>query len=396
MATRSCNIEIDRESGPALSEQIVKAFQGEILCGGIPFGERVPSIRRMSEILKVSVKTVKTAYAHLALEGWLHNVPRIGFMAKTPDVPLLKGGVLVVLVDAGYYNITVAVQIQRKFEEQGLCVSYVVLTRDEAGNYDYHSLDIALARSPDIVFSFSSCDDVIDRIVYAERRYVFIVHGNEACRNDRLCLGTVRISDKLAAEGLVRAFENLGESAEVWCVSFASDHDAIVRALKHNFGAVVNIKVRCDWAQGRNEAIRHAAYVEFLRRMNEVRTGRTAMPSAIVFLDDYLAQGAFLAFSAIGKCVPQTVRVVVWVNSGNSIVFDDMFERLVMDPRSHGLAVADFLFDSLSGKGRRKSLTLGPVYATKNGNRATEIVRLSGPRKVAKGCDLAKSGVMAV
>jgi len=374
MPMDSSSVVIDRKSGIPLSEQIAKAFRGEILCGGMSLGEKIPSIRRMSEILKVSVKTVRTAYAHLALEGWLHNVPRIGFMVKTPDVPPLKGGVLVVLVDAGYYNITVAAQIQKKFEGEGLCVSYVVLTRDEAGNYDHHSLDIALARSPDIVFSFSSCDDVIDRIVYAERKYVYVVHGNEPCRNDRLCLGTVRISDKAASEGLVRAFGSLGGSADIWCVSFASDHDAIVRALKRNFGAVVNIKVQCDWVLGRNEAIRYAAYVEFLQRLKEVRAGRASMPSAIVFLDDYLAQGAFLAFFATGNGVPRGVRLVVWVNNGNSIVFDGMYERLAMDPKSHGLAVAGFLLERLSGKGRGKTLTLGPRYVAKDGNmkRGTE------------------------
>lgn len=47
--------------------------------GGIHKGERLPSIRRLTEDLQISRTTVEAAYQQLCVEGYLRNIPKKGY-----------------------------------------------------------------------------------------------------------------------------------------------------------------------------------------------------------------------------------------------------------------------------------------------------------------------------
>jgi GntR family transcriptional regulator / MocR family aminotransferase len=62
-------------TGP-LYQQIYRGFRNEILSRALAPGERVPSTRALSNLLKVSRNTAVSAYEQLLAEGYLET--RIG------------------------------------------------------------------------------------------------------------------------------------------------------------------------------------------------------------------------------------------------------------------------------------------------------------------------------
>ncbi len=62
---------IDKSKKTPLYEQLYLSLRGEIVTGKRRAGEKIPSKRRMAEMLDVSVTTVQNAYAQLISEGYL-------------------------------------------------------------------------------------------------------------------------------------------------------------------------------------------------------------------------------------------------------------------------------------------------------------------------------------
>ena len=73
---------LDPAGSAPLYRQLYDALSGQILSGQLAAGERLPSKRRLSQELRVSVNTVDTAYQMLAAEGYLLARPRSGFTVR--------------------------------------------------------------------------------------------------------------------------------------------------------------------------------------------------------------------------------------------------------------------------------------------------------------------------
>ncbi len=72
-------IQLDVQSSVPLYEQIYKHIKNEILSGGLPFKERLPSTRNLAKYLQVSRTTVDMAYEQLVAEGYIESVPYRGY-----------------------------------------------------------------------------------------------------------------------------------------------------------------------------------------------------------------------------------------------------------------------------------------------------------------------------
>ena len=75
------SVEIDHNSDKSLYVQLYEYLKGEIEKGRIETGERLPSLRTMSETAGMSVTTVKAAYEQLMVEGYLTSKPQSGYYA---------------------------------------------------------------------------------------------------------------------------------------------------------------------------------------------------------------------------------------------------------------------------------------------------------------------------
>ena len=75
-------LDIDKSSSTLLYEQlynkIISAINSDKLCKG----DKLPSIRRLSEDLNISRTTVETAYEQLCAEGYINNQPKRGFFVE--------------------------------------------------------------------------------------------------------------------------------------------------------------------------------------------------------------------------------------------------------------------------------------------------------------------------
>lgn len=63
-------------------EQLYEHIKEDILSGEIASGEKLPSKRKLSVHLKISVMTVETAYEQLISEGYIYSLPKSGYYAN--------------------------------------------------------------------------------------------------------------------------------------------------------------------------------------------------------------------------------------------------------------------------------------------------------------------------
>ncbi len=69
-----------------LYERISRRLLDQIRQGSYRVGERLPSVRRMSQLFGVSVNTVMQCYRHLEAEGYLEVRPQSGVFVRSDDV----------------------------------------------------------------------------------------------------------------------------------------------------------------------------------------------------------------------------------------------------------------------------------------------------------------------
>ncbi len=75
-------LDIDKNSDILLYEQIYINIKTAINYGKLCRGDKLPSIRRLSEDLDVSRTTVEKAYDQLCAEGYINNLPKRGFFVE--------------------------------------------------------------------------------------------------------------------------------------------------------------------------------------------------------------------------------------------------------------------------------------------------------------------------
>lgn len=75
-------IEIDKAGKVGLRDQIVAEISRLIFKGVLPAQSRLPSYRKFSQVLDVSINTVIAAYGILEDQGLIHSKPRSGFFVS--------------------------------------------------------------------------------------------------------------------------------------------------------------------------------------------------------------------------------------------------------------------------------------------------------------------------
>ncbi|MDO4718709.1 MAG: GntR family transcriptional regulator [Propionibacteriaceae bacterium] len=94
------SIVLSNTSGVPIYEQIKQQLRAGILRGDLAEGQALPSIRGLARDLQVSVITTTRAYADLAAEGFVTNVPGKGSYVLPRDSRLVREQVLREIEDA--------------------------------------------------------------------------------------------------------------------------------------------------------------------------------------------------------------------------------------------------------------------------------------------------------
>lgn len=72
----------DRKGKVPIYEQLYSYIKASILSDELPSNAKMPSKRKLSGHLKISVQTIETAYAQLIAEGYLYSVPKSGYFVE--------------------------------------------------------------------------------------------------------------------------------------------------------------------------------------------------------------------------------------------------------------------------------------------------------------------------
>jgi len=78
---------IQIEDGLPVSDQIVQAVRKAMLTGQLAVGDEFPSVRTLSQELRISPTTAHKVVAVLKDAGYLASRPGIGMVVTTPDLP---------------------------------------------------------------------------------------------------------------------------------------------------------------------------------------------------------------------------------------------------------------------------------------------------------------------
>ena len=105
-------LKLDENSKTPLYLQIYEQLKDAVMMGRLVEGDRLVSIRKLSSDLGVSHTTVEQAYMQLAVEGFVINVPRSGYVVAHVDVEYFK---LVQKSDSSQADVLSFVRDQRAF-----------------------------------------------------------------------------------------------------------------------------------------------------------------------------------------------------------------------------------------------------------------------------------------
>lgn len=75
------------EDGLPVSDQILQAVRKAMLTGQLAPGDEFPSVRTLSQELRISPTTAHKVVATLKDTGYLASRPGIGMVVTTPDLP---------------------------------------------------------------------------------------------------------------------------------------------------------------------------------------------------------------------------------------------------------------------------------------------------------------------
>ena len=82
---------LNRKDNTPLYIQLANYIKQEIVCGRIKPGERLPSKRKLSSYLGLSLNTIQTAYEQLNAEGYIESKPRKGIFVTAFENELSIG-----------------------------------------------------------------------------------------------------------------------------------------------------------------------------------------------------------------------------------------------------------------------------------------------------------------
>ena len=83
-------ILISNSSPDPIYEQVSKQIKSQIMSGELGEGDSLPSIRKLSKELQISVITIKRAYEELEKEGFIDTVGGKGCFVAMQNKELLK------------------------------------------------------------------------------------------------------------------------------------------------------------------------------------------------------------------------------------------------------------------------------------------------------------------
>ena len=85
-------LQFEHNSQTPLYIQLYRYLKDEITCGNMDAGEKLPSLRRLSKDLSISITTTELAYNQLLVEGYVTSKPQSGYYVASIAGHFAEGG----------------------------------------------------------------------------------------------------------------------------------------------------------------------------------------------------------------------------------------------------------------------------------------------------------------
>ena len=324
------------------AEALCAFVKDEISSGRLKAGEPIPTIQELAKATGLTFRVARGVVERLAREGYVRSRPRVGTVVLPREVTVLKGRVLFVLpdVDACSYHVTmIADALRRKLGAAGYAFTAVVFSQDERIGLSF--LKHELARTPDVAIAIYSTQPVRKCLAEAGVESVFI-YGEPPKKDEGRW---IRFSAEEAIAGFVGHCVRAGVKS-VTEVRFEGNETPDAQRPLAAEG------IRCSWLTvprmddlGRYEGIERSACNTF------INLPRSSFPDVFLFWDDFVAQGALLAFRERRLRIPKDVKIVSLSNRGLGPVYSESLTRFECDASEAGEKVSAYVL-ALLAKGR--------------------------------------------
>ena len=336
------NFRFTPDGTTSLADALCAFIKDEIAYGRLKAGEPIPTIKELAEASGLTFRVARGVVEQLAREGYVRSRPRVGTVVLPRDITALHGRVLFVLpdVDACSYHVTmIADSLRHRLGAAGYAFSTVVFSPDKGIGLTF--LKHELSRTPDVAIVIYGTQPVRKCLREAGMRSVFIYGDPPKTADGRW----IRFSAEDAIANFVRHCVRAGVK-RVTEVRFEGNETPDARP------ALAAKGIKCNWMTiprmdglGRYEGIERSAYNAFMN------LPRASFPDVFLFWDDFVSQGALMAFLGRGLVIPKDVKVVTLSNRGLGPVYSEPLTRFECDAGEAGEKIAAFAL-SLLAKGR--------------------------------------------
>ena len=367
---------IARRDGATLTSQIEDGLRQAIATGFYGDGDFLPGYVELAGRLGVSTGIARRAIARLIADGLCHPQRGVGLRVCSKS-PAKVGNVLVVTGgDAAayrYYMASLVEHIRRHLAKNHFAMTRAIVTR-RGGREDYASLDDALNRHVSLAIATDCSPGTEKRLRAADVPYILM---------------TTKMAPSMAAGLLVGDARKAAESVAAHCAdcgarrvllvglgipgSFHIDFSELLAALLER--AIESRFITPDAHipdVSTETTVREA--VETFSKLSA--TGRIEVdgfrPDLIVFLDDYVAQGALLAMSVADIRIPDDVQVVTMANKGLGPVWLKPLTRFEVDAAAEAEALATLALRCLHDRGRQHTATISTTFIVGETTRSME------------------------
>ena len=343
---------LDFASEGSLVGQLARNIRRAIAVGGLKPGQVLPSIVKMAELCKTSVRIPREAVKLLEDEGLLKGRPRSGIVVVGKRRFVWRGSVL--FVDYGqqphYYRGVLYKTIAIELAKKGWRVDYANVVHGKTGKADLTQLKMALRGSYRFVFGDYLEEDVLLEIRRAGVPY-FITTGHVAGRYDDAA-GVFVVSESEAYNALAASCSAQGVRR---VLRVALDSAAQVFEIPFHEHGIETEKILIRPDQTVDRFLHSAA--ETSRKLRErLSDASKPKPDLVYFADDSLTIAGLWVIHDAGLRVPDDVKVVTLSNRGNRPAYRCELTCIEHDIAVYGLRIVREMLAFLAGRRERKML----------------------------------------
>ena len=336
---------VERNLARPLSQQLVDGLRTAIKGRRIADGDVLPPISEWAARLQCSTRVPREAYARLRAEGLVVQRPRCGTRVCLNGAKVWNGHVMVVVVGemVGFYRIKIVETIASRLEAHGVKVTRAVVPRINSRRCDLGRLRAYLYEKPDLVLHQTLVESVVREI--SQRVAHISISGSTKWIKMPRCVGIINGDINSAYVELVDRLQ----AAEVGCIAVADfqRYDHAIYGILERAG-IETVRWLFPPERPNNVALIRQAAFDGMRRL--VSKPGFKFPQVVYFADDYVAQGALMAFASMGIEIPRDVSVVSFCNAGDIPISPVELARIEANPEELGVRAADAALSYLGAK----------------------------------------------